>query len=176
MIDGTEKPKIPSKFWKHAARYNEFGSNGIRTRGLCVRAAALYRLSYEDPFTGGRPIYWVHQPVKGMKHRMKLCELREYTNEMNMRPSQWIAIHSVFHSFHGLMNSTNWRSSNVWVFIAQLGEHCSAYAEATGSNPVEALKTFFRAVSQLLKLLFTAMGHFICIPAVHIISLCVWTI
>ena len=27
MIDGTEKPKIPSKFSKHAARYNEFGSN-----------------------------------------------------------------------------------------------------------------------------------------------------
>ena len=26
MIDGTEKPKIPSKFAKRAARYNEFGS------------------------------------------------------------------------------------------------------------------------------------------------------
>ena len=25
MIDGTEEPKIPSKFAKHAARYNEFG-------------------------------------------------------------------------------------------------------------------------------------------------------
>ena len=35
-------------------------------------------LSYEDPYAGGRPIYWVHQPVKGMKHRMKWCELREY--------------------------------------------------------------------------------------------------
>ena len=29
------------------------------------------------------------------------------------------------------------------VFIAQLGEHCSANAEATGLNPVEAPKTFF---------------------------------
>ena len=27
-------------------------------------------------------------------------------------------------------------SSSVWVFIAQLGEHCSANAEATGLNPV----------------------------------------
>ena len=27
MIDGTEKPKIPQKFAKCAARYNEFGSN-----------------------------------------------------------------------------------------------------------------------------------------------------
>ena len=35
-------------------------------------------LSYEDPYTGGRPIYWVHQPVKGMKHRMTWCELQEY--------------------------------------------------------------------------------------------------
>ena len=25
MIDGTEKPKIPSKFVKRVARYNEFG-------------------------------------------------------------------------------------------------------------------------------------------------------
>ena len=25
MIDGKEKPKIPSKFAKRAARYNEFG-------------------------------------------------------------------------------------------------------------------------------------------------------
>ena len=54
------------------------GFNGIRTRGLCVNAAVLSQLSYEDPYTGDRPIYWVHQPVKGMKHRMKWCELREY--------------------------------------------------------------------------------------------------
>ena len=47
------------------------------------------------------------------------------------------------HSFHGLMNSINWPASSVWVFIAQLGEHCSANAEATGSNPIEAPKTFF---------------------------------
>ena len=39
------------------------GSNGIRTRGLCVRAAVLYQLSYENPYTRhrGRLIYWVHQ-------------------------------------------------------------------------------------------------------------------
>ena len=54
------------------------GFNGIRTRGLCISAAVLSQLSYEDPYTGGWPIYWVHQPVKGMKHWMKWCELREY--------------------------------------------------------------------------------------------------
>ena len=56
---------------------------------------------------------------------------------------QFTSFHSVFHSFDGLMNSINWPASSVWVFIAQLGEHCSANAEATGSNPVEAPKIFF---------------------------------
>ena len=46
-------------------------------------------------------------------------------------------------SFHRLMNSINCPALHVWVFIAQLVEHCSANAEATGSNPVEALTTFF---------------------------------
>ena len=55
------------------------------------------------------------------------------------------------------MNLINWRVSSVWVVIAQLVEHCSANAEATGSNPVEVPKNFFRAISQLLKLRFTAM-------------------
>ena len=40
------------------------------------------------------------------------------------------------------MNSINWSAPNIWVFIAQLVEHCSANAEAMGSNPVEALKIF----------------------------------
>ena len=44
---------------------NDFrGFNGNRTRGLCVRAAVLYQLSYEDPYTGGRPIYWLVSPLK----------------------------------------------------------------------------------------------------------------
>ena len=30
----------------------------------------------------------------------------------------------------------------VWVFIAQLVEHCSVNAEARGSNPLEAPKSF----------------------------------
>ena len=62
-------------------------------------------------------------------------------------------------TFHGLMNSINWPASSVWVFMAQLVEHCSANVEATGSNPVEAPKTFFRATLQLLKLRFNCDGH-----------------
>ena len=44
------------------------------------------------------------------------------------------------------VNSKNWFPHNihVWVFIAQLAEHRSANAEAMGSNPIEALKVFFR--------------------------------
>ena len=67
--------------------------------------------------------------------------------------------YSMFHSFHGLMNSINWSASSVWVFIAQLVEHCSANAEATGSNPFEAPKKCFRPTSQLLKLRFNCDGH-----------------
>ena len=45
-------------------------------------------------------------------------------------------IHIVFHvSFFSpvKVNSTNWPSPNIWVFIAQMVEHCSANAEAMGS-------------------------------------------
>ena len=84
------------------------------------------------------------------------------------------AVHiiSVFHSFHGLKNSINWPASSIWVFIAQLGEHCSANAEATGSNPVEAPKNFFSGYFRnCLNCDSLRWSHtHICIPAVHIIS------
>ena len=50
------------------------------------------------------------------------------------------------------MNSINWPAPNIWVFIAQLVEHCSANAKAMGSNPVEALKFFSGLNLQLPKL------------------------
>ena len=56
---------------------------------------------------------------------------------------QFTSLHSVFHSFHRLMNSINWPALSVWVFIAQLVQHCSVNAEAMGSNPVEAPKNIF---------------------------------
>ena len=86
---------------------------------------------------------------------------------------QFTSLHSVFHSFHGLINSINWPASSVWVFIAQLGEHCSANAEATGSNPVEAPKVFFSGYFRNClncDSLRWSHTHFICIPAVHIIT------
>ena len=70
------------------------------------------------------------------------------------------------------INSINWPAPNIWVFIAQLVEHCSANAEAMGSNPVEALKFFSGLNLQLLKLplqLRWSNLYFNCISAVHII-------
>ena len=64
------------------------------------------------------------------------------------------AVHVIFIRlipFTGTMNGTNWPTTNVWVFIAQLVEHCSANAEAMGLNPVEAPKTFFGLTLELLK-------------------------
>ena len=40
--------------------------------------------------------------------------------------------------------------SNAWVFLAQMVKHCSATAEAMGSNPIE-VPNFFRVYLQLLK-------------------------
>ena len=45
------------------------------------------------------------------------------------------------------MNSINWPALHVWVLIAQLVEHCSANAKATGSNPFDyPRKLFFRLI------------------------------
>ena len=69
--------------------------------------------------------------------------------------------HLYFRSSHHLyfiflsrvkINSINWPAPNIWVFIAQLVEHCSANAETMGSNPVEAPKFFSGLNLQLLKL------------------------
>ena len=75
--------------------------------------------------------------------------------------------------FIEFINSINWPAPSIWVFIAQLGEHCSANAEATGLNPVEAPKNFFSGYFRNClncDSLRWSHTHFICIPAVHIIS------
>ena len=49
------------------------------------------------------------------------------------------------------MKSTNCPAPDVWVFIAQLVERCSADAEAIEYNPVEVLKFFWEqfAIAQI---------------------------
>ena len=44
----------------------------------------------------------------------------------------------------GYLQVANWPASNVWFFIAQMVEHCSANAEAVASNPVEVPKASCR--------------------------------
>ena len=74
------------------------------------------------------------------------------------------------------LNSINWCDpTDMWVFIGQLVDHCSANAVGIGKNPVEALKFFQATICnyylQLLKLrsqLRSSHLHFICIPAVQI--------
>ena len=94
------------------------------------------------------------QTVEGMRHMnimwtsdigMKWrCDYRTCDCDLNLiRLSAVHIIFICFIPFTGTMNSTNWPAPNVWVFIAQLVEHCSANAEVMGSNPVEASKTFF---------------------------------
>ena len=99
-----------------------------------VSAAVLSQVSYEDAYTGGWPANLLTAIV--------ICIICIISFVF----PQFTSFHSKFHSFHGFMNSINWPASSVWVFIAQLGEHCSANAEATGSNPVEAPKIFFSGV------------------------------
>ena len=57
---------------------------------------------------------------------------------------------AVLHSGAAVLYLLNWPAPGIWVFIAQLVEHCSANAEAMGSNPVEAPKTFFGLNSDCL--------------------------
>ena len=73
--------------------------------------------------------------------------------------SQFTSFHSVFHSFHELMNSINWPASSVWVFIAQLIERCSVNPEpeVTGTNSIEAPKNFWGLLCSCLNCDSTAM-------------------
>ena len=59
------------------------GFNGIRTHGLCVSAAVLHQLSYEDPYVGSRPIYWIHR-TRERNETYEYYVNCGHTNEMKM--------------------------------------------------------------------------------------------
>ena len=76
------------------------------------------------------------------------------------------------------MNSINWPALSVWVFVAQLVEHCRVQRECKGhgfASLWSPQKLLLWATSQLLKLRFNCDGHIFIsfgvhiIPAVHII-------
>ena len=54
---------------KNSPKKRFFGaSTGFEPVASALALQCSTSLSYEDPYAGGRPIYWVHQHVKGMKH------------------------------------------------------------------------------------------------------------
>ena len=59
--------------------------------------------------------------------------LNDFTNVINVAVALDVISHKK--SFW-MQEARNWFSPNIWVFIAQLVEHCSANTEAMGSNPV----------------------------------------
>ena len=64
------------------------------------------------------------------------------------------AVHIIFICivpFTGTINSTNWPTPNVWLFIAELEQHCGANADALGSNPIEASRTFFGFKTEFMR-------------------------
>ena len=67
-------------------------------------------------------------------------------------------------NIHANFHCLNWSAANIWIFITQLVEHCSANAGAIGSNPVEGLQCFFGLELQLR----WSHLNLICIPAVQI--------
>ena len=100
-------------------------------------------IAVESPFKQLRSSPKKKKKIFGLLRNCLNCDSTAMVTYSIHSSKQFTSFHSVFHSFQGLMNSVNWPASSVWVFIAQLVEHCSANAEATGSNPVEAPKTFF---------------------------------
>ena len=65
---------------------------------------------------------------------------------------QCTSFHSVFHSFHGLMNSINWPALSLWVFIAQAGRALQRERRGHGfESRWSPENLFFGLFSQLLK-------------------------
>ena len=129
------------------------GFNGIRTQGLCVSAAVLHQLSYEDPYVWSTPICRIHR-TRERNETYEYYVSCGHTNEMKMWSSQlglWFKqsqsklekCFQGFIPFTGTMNSINWPAPNIGVFIAQLVEHCSANTEAIGSNPENIFRAYF---------------------------------
>ena len=122
-----------------------------------VSAAVLSQLSCEDPYTGGWPIYWVHQPVKGMKHWMKWCELRWSHSHFICIPAVHIISFSV--PFLSRVDELN-KLAN----LQYMGLHSSAGRALQRQRRGHGFKSrwspeklFFGLFLQLLKLPFTAM-------------------
>ena len=112
--------------------------------GLCVSAAVLYQLSYEDPYIGSSPVCWWFILTR---------ERNETSNEDHVDCGntnfKWRFDRHSGNCTFKQFRQMSLPAPNVSVFIAQLLKHCSANTEARSSNPVE-VPTSFRVKLQLL--------------------------
>ena len=74
---------------------------------------------------------------------MAVIEKRDHYLVLGQHFPQFTPFYYLFQSLHWLMNSIKGSALLVWDFMTQLVEPCSADAEATSSNPVEAPEIFF---------------------------------
>ena len=137
----------------------------------------------------GWPIYWVHQPVKGMKHWMKWCGLREYKwneyvtiavnrNLSNCENSRKKKIFGASTGFEPVASALAMQCSPSWAIKTHTLEGWPIYWV---HQPVKGMKhwmkwcelreynCYFRNCLNCDSLRWSHT-HFICIPAVHIIS------
>ena len=74
--------------------------------------------------------------------------------------------------FVGTVNSTNWPAPNIWVFIAQLVEHCNANAELWVRIPLKPPKHFLGLLCDCLNRNHSCDDHipisciFTCFPSI----------
>ena len=72
------------------ARKKYFGaSTGFEPVASALALQYSTSLSYEDPYTGGRPIDWVHQPVKRMKTQNEMMWTGLFRNCLNCDSLRW---------------------------------------------------------------------------------------
>ena len=118
------------------------GFNGIRTHGLCVSAAVLYQLSYEDPYIGSRPIYRVHlNPWQEYSIKMM------WTAEIQMK---WRFDHRSYN--RNLSNCKFKPEKNFW---ASTGFEPMASALALQCSTNWAMKTHILGAGQFIEFILT---------------------
>ena len=157
------------------------GFHGIRTRGLCVSAAVLYQPEL------WRPIHWEPANLLSSSTRVR----NETQNEMMWTAGiqmKWICDHRSESQFKQLRNSPKKRffgaSTGFEPVASALALQCStslSYEDPyTESRPIligrlSVYGLFFGLFRNCLNCdsLRWSHIHFICIPAVHIISFCI---